>query len=156
MILPKKGVTNVAYLSRSEEILSSKITGDPYDGRAQSRLEKLLLQLNTGTGVDTTELTREVQTLKDNVRYLDTGMTKNANNIDGVKTSVTAVQKKVMAVQSDMDALEKGVDELNRNIRDIQEDVIHIEDHAIFDSGKGEDYNDRRAASESTDGKQPE
>lgn len=116
-------------LSRSEKILSSKISGDNYTDPPQSRLEKLLLQLNTSTGTDTTELTKDVQSLKDTVGYLDTAMTKNANNISGVKSSVTAVQNKIMT-------LGEGVDELNRNIRDIQEDVIRIEDHAILDSYK--------------------
>lgn len=116
-------------LSRSEKILSSKISGDDYTDPPQSRLEKLLLQMNTSTGTDTTELTKDVQSLKNSVGYLDTAMTKNANNISGVKSSVTAVQNKIMT-------LGEGVDELNRNIRDIQEDVIRIEDHAILDSYK--------------------
>lgn len=54
-------------LSRSEEILSSKINGEPYDKPAQSRLEGLLLELNTGTGVDTTVLSSDVKVLKEEV-----------------------------------------------------------------------------------------
>lgn len=136
----------MSFLSRSEEILSSKISGDSYSTPAQSRLEKLLLQLNTGTGIDTTVLTQDVETLKQNVSSLDKGMTKNANNIGGLQTSVQAVQNKIMnlgtameEVQTEFGVLQKGVEELNTNIRDIQEDVIRIEDRAILDSNDDED-----------------
>lgn len=146
-------------LSRAEKILSSKINGTSYDEPPQSRLEKLLLQLNTSTGVDTTELTKEVSELKqavDNneksISYLDNGMTKNANNISGLKTSVTAAQNKIIRneqtievlgqaveeAQVEISVLQKGVSELNQNVRDIQEDVIRVEDHAIMD-GDGND-----------------
>lgn len=128
-------------LSRSENILLSKIKGTTYDQPAQSRVEKLLLQLNTGTGVDTTELTKEVSELKEqveinqrNITYLNTAMTKNANNISGLKSSVTATQNKIMNAEQTIDTLSSGVDELNQNIRDVQEDVIWVEDHAILDS----------------------
>lgn len=131
----------MASLSRSEDILLSKINGTTYNQPAQSRVEKLLLQLNTGTGVDTTELTKEVSELQGKVEanqskisYLDTSMTKNANNISGLKTSVTATQNKIMNAEQKMETLSSGVDELNRNIRDVQEDVIWVEDHAILDS----------------------
>lgn len=146
--------------SRAEKILSSKINGTSYNEPPQSRLENLLLQLNTSTGVDTRELTKDVSELKENVKdnqnkiaYLDTSMTKNANNISGLKTSVTAVQSKIMKteqtietigtavgdVQVEIAVMQKGVEELNTNIRDIQEDVIRIEDRAILDSNDNDD-----------------
>lgn len=59
-------------LSRSEEILSSKINGEEYLKPAQSRLEKMLLELNTSTGVDTTVLSNDVEALKKDVDIIQT------------------------------------------------------------------------------------
>lgn len=151
----------MSFLSRSEEILTSKINDNDYDKPAQSRLEALLLKLNTSSGTDTKELTREVDALKDDVSsaqnsitFLNSAMTKNANSIAGLQTSVAGAQNKIAnnqqtiqvvgeAVQGnqvEIGVLQKGLSELNQNIRDIQEDVIRIEDHAIIDSnGDGDD-----------------
>lgn len=97
--------------------------------------------MNTSGGIDTSELTRELLELKDKVgslqntaEYLEKAMSKNANDIGGLKTSVSGAQNKIIANQENINELGKGVEELNTNIRDIQEDVIEIEDHAIFDS----------------------
>lgn len=130
-------------LSRAEDILLSKIGGDSYNTPPQSRLEKLLLRLNTGTGADTSELTKDVDTLKQNVTTLSNYITKNANSIGNLQETFASAQKKIAANQSNiqivseaMDSvydeiavMQKGVEELNNNIRDIQEDVIRIEDH---------------------------
>lgn len=147
----------MAALSRSEKILLAKISGTSYNDPAQSRLEELLLQLNTSSGMDTTEITKELLALKgelstaqNTLSYLNTAMTKNANNISGLSTSVTGCQNKIMTAQQTIEVLstalgdvqveigviQKGVEELNTNIRDIQEDVIRIEDHAISDSNR--------------------
>lgn len=82
----------MAALSRAEKILLSKIDGNGYDDPAQSRLEELLLGLNTSGGTDTTELTREVLSLKKDVSNAKTTVTQLQENVDSMKTSVTNLE----------------------------------------------------------------
>lgn len=117
---------NVA-LSRAEKIILAKLNNQPYTNAPLSRLEELLIGLNTGSGESTDKLTRDILEVKKTVDTLDQYITKNATDISGVKSSVVGVQNKVMN-------LESSVNELNLNIVDIHKDVIDIEDHAIMDS----------------------
>lgn len=59
--------------SRVEAILSSKLSGEAYDGSPQSRVEELLLDLDTGGGGGggtDPQVKKDVETLKADVSAL--------------------------------------------------------------------------------------
>lgn len=58
--------------SRVEQILNSKIYGDAYNDRPQSRVEELLLDLDTSSGGSDPNIKKEVDALKNALETLET------------------------------------------------------------------------------------
>lgn len=119
-------------LSRAEEILLSKIMGSAYDKPAQSRLEELLLQLNTGTGVDTTELTRELYLLKDNVSTLEQVMSDNTEDLTALRSDVETNENTIQTIGSSVETAQNDIGSIRRDVSELsttmQETKIDIDD----------------------------
>lgn len=56
--------------SRMERMLIAKLNNTPYDEKPQSRLEKLIMELNTQNGADTSALTQKVNVNTENIGVL--------------------------------------------------------------------------------------
>lgn len=62
--------------SRIERMLIAKLDNVPYDEKPQSRLEKLVMDLNTQNGADTSALTKKVDVNSRNIGVLSQEIVK--------------------------------------------------------------------------------
>ena len=88
MYREKKVIKMKDELSRIEDILQSKIDGEPQDVKSMSRIEKLLEQLNAGGGSVDPSVLEDIAKLKEQIG--------NANvNIEDLTNSYTKLNKSV-------------------------------------------------------------